>query len=320
MSETVLSKEMSVLTTRTRQFVGVSVVVHLLLFSWLIIQRTFSPPEIGITEIVWVQPAAVSVPEKTAPPVAEKTTELAPIQEVVTNTPSRVEPVQHFRRELKRGAVEPRPQQKNATEDKLKRKLESLQRNASDRRTRVAAVTPPVEVGRPALAGVGTENPTTSPYAELTRDDTPRGKPIELKRVQGTRAKPAVAAPVVPNSRVKRVAPETAEIDENTARRELAGAQLVGPVADRPVIEYQTPEYPEWAKRDGIEGSVTLYFIVRPNGLIKENVLIQKTSGFQDFDQKALVALMSWRFEPLKGGTTGEQWGVITFHFRLSHE
>jgi TonB family protein len=297
--------------------VGVSVVVHLLLISWLIIQRTFSTPAMGITEIVWVQPAAVSVPEETAPPVAQKTTELAPIQEVIAARPSKVEPVQHFRRELKRGEVEPRPQKQNVTEDKLERKLESLQRNASDNRTRVAAVTPPVKVGKPTLAGVGAENPTTNPYSELTREDTPRGKPIELKRVEGTRGKPAVAAPVVPESRV---APAQAEINESTARRELAGAQLVGPVADRPVIKYETPVYPEWAKRDGVEGSVTLYFIVRPNGWVKENVLVQKTSGFQDFDQKALIALMNWRFQPLESGTTGEQWGSITFHFKLSHE
>jgi TonB family protein len=317
MSDTVLSMEMSVLSTRTRQFVGVSVVVHLLLLSWFIIERTFSPPAMGITEIVWVQPAAVAVPEETAPPVAQKTTQLAPIQEVVTAKPSKAEPVQHFRRELKRGAVEPRPQKQNVTEDKLKRKLESLQRNKSNSHTRVAAVTPPVKVGKPTLAGVGAENPTTNPYSELTREDAPRGKPIELKRVEGTRGKPAVAAPVVPKSRVT---PAQAEITESTARRELAGAQLVGPVADRPVVKYETPEYPEWAKRDGVEGSVTLYFVVRPNGWVKENVLVQKTSGFQDFDQKALIALMNWRFQPLEGGATGEQWGSITFHFKLSHE
>ena len=317
MSETLLSGEMSILTKRTRQFVGVSIVVHLMLFCWLIIDRKFSPPAIGITEIVWVQPAAAVVPEETAPPVAKKTTELAPIQEVAADRPSQVEPVQHFRRELKRGAVEPRPQKQNVTEDKLKRKLETLQRNAADSRTRVAAVTPPVKVGKPTLAGVGAEKPTVNDYSELTREDTPRGKPIELTRVEGTRAKPAVAAPVVPESRVT---PAHAEITESTARRELAGAQLLGPVADRPVISYVTPEYPEWAKRDGLEGSVTLNFVVRPNGKVKENVLVEKTSGFQDFDQKALVALKSWRFEPLEGGATGAQWGSITFHFELSNE
>ena len=91
----------------------------------------------------------------------------------------------------------------------------------------------------------------------------------------------------------------------------------MGPVADRPVIQYTKPIYPEWAKRDAVEGSVTLYFVVRPDGTIKENVLVQKTAGFEEFDDNARAALRAWRFQPLTGGRTGEQWGTITFHFRL---
>lgn len=64
---------------------------------------------------------------------------------------------------------------------------------------------------------------------------------------------------------------------------------------------------------------MNLYFIVLPNGKVKENILIQKTSGFSDFDKSAIEALRTWEFEPLKGGETGEQWGSITFNFRLSN-
>jgi TonB family protein len=51
---------------------------------------------------------------------------------------------------------------------------------------------------------------------------------------------------------------------------------------------------------------------------VKENIQVQKTAGFEDFDESARTALRSWRFEALRGGRTGEQWGVITFHFRLT--
>jgi TonB family protein len=44
---------------------------------------------------------------------------------------------------------------------------------------------------------------------------------------------------------------------------------------------------------------------------------VQKTAGFGDFDDSARAALAAWKFEPLRGGRTGEQWGTITFHFRL---
>ena len=97
----------------------------------------------------------------------------------------------------------------------------------------------------------------------------------------------------------------------------MAGASLAGPIADRKVLSTDVPDYPEWAKREAVEGSVTLYFVVRPDGTVKENVVVQKTAGFGEFDDNARAALLAWRFEPLHGGRTGEQWGTITFHFRL---
>jgi len=102
---------------------------------------------------------------------------------------------------------------------------------------------------------------------------------------------------------------------ENSARRTLDGAQLVGPVADRPIVAHKLPKYPAWAMQEAVEASVTLYFIVLANGQIKDNILVQKTSGHAEFDHNAQKALRAWRFEELTGA--GEQWGTITFHFKL---
>ena len=66
-----------------------------------------------------------------------------------------------------------------------------------------------------------------------------------------------------------------------------------------------------------LKDTLTLYFVVRADGSIKENVLVQRTAGFEDFDESARVALRAWRFAPLTGGRTGEQWGTITFHFKI---
>jgi TonB family protein len=104
---------------------------------------------------------------------------------------------------------------------------------------------------------------------------------------------------------------------EEGAARRAAGADLIGPIADRRILRQVTPVYPEWAKRDGVEGSVALYFVVRADGTVKENILIQRTAGFGDFDENARAALREWRFEPLKRGEAGEQWGTITLNFRL---
>jgi TonB family protein len=92
---------------------------------------------------------------------------------------------------------------------------------------------------------------------------------------------------------------------------------LIGPVAARPLESFVAPTYPEWAQRDAVEASVRLFFKVMADGRIKEPVLVQKTSGYRDFDRRAVSALLSWRFAALGSGRSGEQWGEITFHFRL---
>jgi TonB family protein len=137
--------------------------------------------------------------------------------------------------------------------------------------------------------------------------------PLVLTR-GGTSLAPAIATTGLPSAAT---ASTPARGGDASARRALAGAMLAGPIADRPVVSYVRPLYPEWAKRDAVEGRVTLYFVVGPDGSVRENVLVQKTAGFEDFDESARTALRMWRFAPLREGRTGEQWGTITFHFRL---
>ena len=150
---------------------------------------------------------------------------------------------------------------------------------------------------------------------ELTRNPTGGTKPMKLQRTPVTTSRPVIAGIRTPEVET---APEPAKADDSTARRTLAGALLTGPVADRPLLSYETPIYPEWAKREGVEGSSTIYFVVLPDGRIKKNVVVKKTAGFEDFDHNAIAAILAWRFEPLRGNTTGEQWGTIKFHFRLN--
>ena len=53
------------------------------------------------------------------------------------------------------------------------------------------------------------------------------------------------------------------------------------------------------------------------DGRVKENVRVERTSGFDDFDRLARAALASWRFESLDPGATAEQWGRVEFKYRL---
>ncbi len=94
-------------------------------------------------------------------------------------------------------------------------------------------------------------------------------------------------------------------------------ASLEGPVSDRALLSYRLPGYPGWAKSEGIEVSASIYFEVRPDGRVDDNILIEETSGYQDFDRSAVEAVLSWRFQPVEGNLSANQWGRITFEFRI---
>jgi TonB family protein len=105
---------------------------------------------------------------------------------------------------------------------------------------------------------------------------------------------------------------------KKSSEAETAGeALLKGPISDRPLLYFNLPEYPDWAKSEGIEVSVGLYFEVEPDGGVSDNILIEETSGFEDFDNSAVKALLSWRFEPASSQLLIKQWGRIKFDYRI---
>jgi protein TonB len=103
--------------------------------------------------------------------------------------------------------------------------------------------------------------------------------------------------------------------EQRAASGEALGIQ--GPVGQRKILFSQLPEYPDWAKRQGVEGEVLLKFWVSPEGLVTR-IEIARFSGFRDFDDRAARALQSWRFEPIGAeAEKTEQWGTVPFKFRL---
>jgi TonB family protein len=280
---------------------AVSALLHLVLILFLIFYSKVAPGPEVITEILWLEPEEVQM-AAAAPNVTER------IPERQLQTVKAREPV-HFERILRRAEVEPNPQSDRTLSDKLNERLASLQESAIQR-----ASLSPINVNmpvpsRPALAAA---EPAAGPPRELKHAEPARGTPAELRRIQERQpvpVAPAAAAPAVSK-------PTKAENPQ--AVRNLAGMTLVGPVADRRILAYAAPRYPEWAKREAVEGSVRLHFVVLADGAIKENIMVQKTSGYEDFDGNAVAALKTWKFEPLGKGEAGEQWGEITFNYRLN--
>jgi len=293
---------------RTRWTMGVSVALHVLLFAFVLAPRPARESAPQLTEITLLSPGELESLASGEPKPAT-----AREREPAAGARIPVRSDESFRRETARADMTPDAEAISAA-DRVSARLAAMREDASVPVANASAASAPSAIwSTPAAApGGGGQGQALC----LTRGGKGEGgAPLALGRGGGADMTPALAQAaggpgVVP-------APAVAPEGDSHVTRTLAGAQLAGPIADRAVLAHVTPEYPEWAKRDGVEAAVTLSFIVRPDGSVKENILVQKTAGFGDFDDSARAALAAWRFAPLGGGRTGEQWGTITFHFRL---
>ncbi|MBM4117968.1 energy transducer TonB [bacterium] len=171
------------------------------------------------------------------------------------------------------------------------------------------------------LAGTGIAEPGRGAglISRGGSDAVTRGGSL-LPRREGSEARPA---PAVPRSiEPERPAVAAAAVPAPTAGPGGAQAEkdvsmtLSGPILDREVLASQAPSYPAAAKQQGWQGTVSVYFTVRPDGTVKK-VLIEKASPHQVLDEAAKRCLEHWRFSALPTGATAEQWGVLTIVFRL---
>lgn len=92
--------------------------------------------------------------------------------------------------------------------------------------------------------------------------------------------------------------------------------KVTGPLSSRKVVNLVVPKYPAWARARNIEADVAIRFTVSPAGEVRNDAVVQRTSGFTELDKLALEALMKWKFSALSGNGQ-DQWGVVTFRFLL---
>lgn len=103
--------------------------------------------------------------------------------------------------------------------------------------------------------------------------------------------------------------------DENLNIPKKQALLIQGDIAGRKIQSAKKPGYPRWAQDQGIEAAVTLYFTVSPDGSVKENVMVEKTSGYTELDDQAKEALLQFKFEALS--IADDQTGYATFRFML---
>jgi TonB family protein len=241
-----------------------------------------------LTEISWLEPEVMTpvvVAQEVPAPEAD------PLPAVVAEIQAAPEPIM------------PDPGQSVAM---VRERLETLRQQSAGALEVATTVTP--HVSR-ETATVGALLPRAKPAVQnLERGGVRAVGAIQpLRRGQASVVEAAMTVPAN-SARTEPTAP-LMEI--------LPGVSLAGQVQGRQLLSHPLPEYPDWAKRDGVEVVVQLYFTVLPEGRVKENILIERTSGYEDFDRRAREALAAWKFQELASGQSGEQWGRIAFKYRL---
>jgi TonB family protein len=144
------------------------------------------------------------------------------------------------------------------------------------------------------------------------------GKPIDLTgREPASKIAPQVIRSASPaNGNPKNN--QTAIITGETPIR--IGYIVAGPLKGRQIVAKVLPEYPEWARARGLSDvEITMRIEVTPDGTVRTNVMLDRSSGYPQWDQIAMAALGRWQFAPLAADARPEiQWGEITFIFRLT--
>jgi len=90
---------------------------------------------------------------------------------------------------------------------------------------------------------------------------------------------------------------------------------ITGEIAGREILVAKKPIYPRWAQQQGLEAAVTIFFTVRPDGSVKENAVIERSSGNTELDDLAKDALLQFKFARIDGFE--DQSGYATFRYML---
>lgn len=144
-----------------------------------------------------------------------------------------------------------------------------------------------------------------------------------IVQLHHSRQRPSPLAPIVSASSVTdRLVMQSNSSRTRVIRKstDVLGSRLpvdiTGPLHERRWLERDVPGYPEWAEEEGLSGTVVYKIWVGPDGRVRSFVQLVHASGDARFDDGSLAAIRQWRAEAMPDAT-GDQWGLVTFHYLL---
>ena len=146
------------------------------------------------------------------------------------------------------------------------------------------------------------------PSAPLGYERRGGGGSVSLDQPREVVRAPPKAQPAIPQV-VRKDTSDKIEISRDKVK-------ITGPLSSRQVVTRAVPVYPAWARARNIEADVAIRFTVSAAGEVREQVVVERTSGFPELDKLAMDAIKKWQFSKLAQGGA-DQWGVVTFRFLL---
>jgi TonB family protein len=196
----------------------------------------------------------------------------------------------------------------------------NVQAMAADVRQRIMQgklIDPPGDSARDMLNKLSAAAPDIAEVEELSRVLTVRLLDMSKQASAAKafdRAGQLIAAAHEVGSRYESVAISQAE-RELAAAREVAASESVISAAGLKRTRTVNPEYPDSARRRGIEGWVEVAFTITPTGAV-EDVEVRNASPADVFDDAAVRAMRQWRFEPIvRNGERVSQRAMLRLRF-----
>ncbi len=165
----------------------------------------------------------------------------------------------------------------------------------------------------------GTEDIISKPAIKISNKQTysPNAK---IGLVSSPGGSGAVDLEKIPTKELDKITQETSSKENakisKAPSKSTTRITISGPLSSRKITYKPSTPYPLWAQKRGLSATISVQIAVNPDGTVKENIFVTRTSGFGSWDRLVINSVRQWKFSALKGSGI-MQTGIVTFNFVL---